>query len=222
LSPEDLRAHLAGRTGLKETRLRLGDREYVLARPAAPYSLIDEAEFARNERLPYWADLWPSAVALARKLEELGLYLSGRRTIELGCGIGLPSVVALAHGARVLATDHYAAALDFTRHNARRNTGYDLRTALLDWHASERHPGRFDLVLAADVLYERRNVEPLAYLIPELLEPGGEVLLADPRRSAAPEFVAALEERGFKHASERQEVFLEGPPVVVELHRFFR
>jgi predicted nicotinamide N-methyase len=222
LTLENLRAHLAGRTGIKETRLRPGAREYVLARPAAPYSLIDETEFARDERLPYWADLWPSAVALARKLEVLGPRLSGRRTIELGCGIGLPSVAALVHGARTLATDHYAAALDFARHNARRNTGYDLRTALLDWHAPERHPGRFDLVLAADVLYERRSVEPLALLVPELLEPGGEVLLADPRRSAAPDFVAALEARGFEHASETEEVSLEGPPVLVEVHRFVR
>ncbi|TCJ18341.1 methyltransferase domain-containing protein [Rubrobacter taiwanensis] len=219
--PERLRAHLSGRTDLKETTLRIGDREYRLMHPAAPYALIDEEEFARDERLPYWAELWPSAVALARQLEELGPCLSGRRVIELGCGVGLPAIVALAHGARVLATDHYASALDFARHNAERNTGYALQTALLDWRAPEP-VGKFGLVMAADVLYERRNVGPLLALISELLESGGEVLIADPQRASAPLFAQEMRRQGFRHSSGMAEVELDGPVVRVELHRFVR
>jgi predicted nicotinamide N-methyase len=189
-------------------------------RPAAADALIDEEEFARDERLPYWAELWPSAVALARLVSKEDL--AGRRAIELGCGVGLPSLTALARGARVTATDHYRAALDFARYNARANLGdLEPETRFLDWHTPYAEGlGPFDLVLAADVLYERRNISALAALIPALLTPGGEVLLADPRRKDAPAFLEEMQERGFHSSAE--EYVLPSPRVVVLVHRLWR
>lgn len=196
----------------------MGAKTYRIVRPVAADALIDEEDFERDERLPYWAELWPSAISLARYLSREDV--SGRRTIELGCGLGLPSVVALARGARVLATDHYAAALDFAAHNARLNTGRTLETALLDWRAPETESlGIFDLVFAADVLYEARNAPVLAALVPRLLAPGGEVILADPRRQAAPAFMERMEDLGFRISTEEDAVCQEGPEVKVLLHR---
>ena len=146
--------------------------------------------------------------------------LSGRRAIELGCGVGLPTVAALARGAEVLATDHYEAALDFTVHNARANLDLTPRTALLDWHAPEAERlGTFDLVLAADVLYEQRSVPALADLVPTLLAPGGEALFADPRRKDAPLFLELLQERGFENATANMLVEQGGREVKVLVHR---
>lgn len=179
---------------------------------------MDEKEFERDERLPYWAELWPSADALSRYLARVDL--TGRRAIELGCGVGLPAVVALAGGAEVLATDHYEAALDFAAYNARLNTGRDLATALLDWHTpKKRPPGRFDLVVAADVLYEARNAPALADLVPRLLARGGEALIADPRRNAAPRFLARMEGRGFEYTTVETTVEGSAGPVRVMIHR---
>lgn len=178
----------------------MGEKTYRIVRPAVADALIDEAEFDRDERLPYWADLWPSARALARRLAELPL--SGRRVAELGCGVGLPAVVALDRGAEVLAADHYDVALEFAAYNARLNTGREPRKMVLDWHdPPAESPGSFDLVVAADVLYERRNVPSLVSLIPDLLAPEGEVLLADPRRKDTPAFLEAMEKRGFRHSA---------------------
>jgi predicted nicotinamide N-methyase len=188
-------------------------------------ALIDEEEFARDERLPYWADLWPSAVALARSLAEYTSeeHLAGRRVIELGCGVGLPTVIALARGASVVATDHYQAALDFARYNALVNLGREPRTRLLDWHAASTEGiGSFDLILAADVLYERRNVPALAALMPALLAPGGEVLLADPRRRNTPTFLERMRERGFRSSTEERPVLSEDRMVTVLMHRLRR
>ena len=193
--------------------------------PLAADALIDEEEFARDERLPYWADLWPSAVALARALAEYTSEerLEGGRVIELGCGVGLPSVVALARGASVTATDHYQAALDFARYNALVNLGREPRTRLLDWHTSSTEGiGSLDLILAADVLYERRNVPALAALMPALLAPGGEVLLADPRRKNTRTFLERMRERGFYSSTEERLVLLEGRTVTVLVHRLQR
>jgi predicted nicotinamide N-methyase len=150
-------------------------RGFRLLRPREAESLISEQEFARDEFLPYWAELWPSALALADVVA--GRDVAGLDVLELGCGLGLPSLVAGRDGARVLATDWADEALALLRANASRN-GVALETRRLDW----REPGElgtFDLVLAADVLYERRYVDVLAELLPRL---GREVLLADPGR----------------------------------------
>jgi predicted nicotinamide N-methyase len=171
--------------------------------------LIDEEEFDKDERLPYWAEIWPSARALARRLSREDL--KGRRAIELGCGVGLATVAALDGGARVLATDYYEAALDFARHNARQNTGREPETALLDWKAPHLDgPGAFDLVFAADVLYEEGSARALAGLVPSLLAPGGEALVADPGRQYEPLFRELVLERGFGFETEETEVDVEG------------
>ena len=195
-----------------------------MTHPASAEALIDEEEFARDERIPYWAELWPSAVALARRL-PYEAFLPGRRVVELGCGVGLPSLVALFCGAsRVVATDYYRAALDFASFNAAANLGgRELETRLLDWH---RRPetgsmaGAFDLVLAADVLYEKRNVPALSALIPALLAPGGEVLLADPRRKEALSFLEEMQKKGFQAYTEERPATPEGPEVLI--HRLRR
>jgi predicted nicotinamide N-methyase len=183
--------------------------------------LIDEADFDRDERLPYWADLWPSALALARHLSKRDL--AGTRAIELGCGVGLPTLVALAGGATVLATDHYEAALDFTAYNARTNLGLEPYTILLDWRAPDVEGlGAFDLVLAADVLYERKNAAALADLVPKLLAPAGEAIFADPRRDEAPLFLGAMHDLGFRDEIEETSVEQGARRVKVLLHRMRR
>ena len=158
---------------------------------------------------------------MARHLSKRDL--DGARAIELGCGVGLPTVVALTRGATVLASDHYEAALDFTAYNARTNLAPEPGTALLDWRTPDICGlGPFDLVLAADVLYERKNAAALADLVPELLAPGGEALFADPRRDEAPVFLEAMEALGFGDAPEETTIEQRARGVKVLLHRLRR
>ena len=120
--------------------------------------------------------------------------LRGRRVVELGCGVGLPSVVAALGGADVLATDWYAEALRFVARNADA-AGAEVATLPVDWTAPPsgllaRPPA--DLVVGADVLYEERNGPALAALVPRILAPDGELVVADPRRPHAALLVDAL------------------------------
>jgi predicted nicotinamide N-methyase len=142
-------------------RLVAGGVELELLRPRSPDELLDEEAFAHDEFLPYWAELWPASRALAEALPEV----SGLRVVELGCGLGLPSLVAAARGGEVTATDWAPEAVSLLRENAARN-GLALHARVHDW----RQPctERFDLALAADVLYERRNVDPLLERLREL------------------------------------------------------
>jgi predicted nicotinamide N-methyase len=156
-----------------------------ILRPPSAEELIDEAAFDEEEFLPYWAELWPSGLALARHVA--GLELAGSRVLELGCGLGLPSLTAALRGAHVLATDWADDAIELVRRNAERN-GISLRVARVRW--SEPEPllraASWDLVLGADLLYEERNADQLAALLPLL---GGETLLAEPGRPYAKEFL---------------------------------
>jgi predicted nicotinamide N-methyase len=160
-------------------------------RPRDAEALLDERAFEHEEYLPYWAELWPSGVALARRVAARAL--KGARVLELGCGLGLPSLAAALAGGRVLATDWSPQAIELLRENAERN-GAELELEIADWARPEALLERapWDLVLGADLLYERRNVAPLLELVPRLLAKG-ELWLADPGRAPAEEFLAGFE-----------------------------
>jgi predicted nicotinamide N-methyase len=170
---------------LVEEEVEAGALRLSILRPPSADELIDDAAFDEEEFLPYWAELWPSGLSLARHVA--GLDLEGSRVLELGCGLGLPSLAAALRGAHVLATDWAEDAIELLRRNAERN-GASLRTARVRW--SEPEPllraAPWDLVLGADLLYEARNADQLAELLPQL---GGDVLLAEPGRPYAKEFL---------------------------------
>ena len=142
-------------------RLVVAGVELDLLRPESPEELIDEEAFADDEFLPYWAELWPAATALAEALPDV----AGLRVVELGCGLGVTSLVAAAKGAHLTSTDWAPDAIELLRRNAERNA-LELRAEVRDWR--EPWAERFDLALAADVFYERRNVEPLLERLPQL------------------------------------------------------
>jgi predicted nicotinamide N-methyase len=171
----------------------LGGVDVRIERPRDAEALLDEHAFEQEEYLPYWAELWPSALALARAVTPRAL--RGARTVELGCGLALPSVAAALAGARVLATDWAPDALRFARRNAERN-GVAIEVLRCAWAAPAPLVARapWQLVLASDVLYEARNAEQLLALLPRLVDPRGEVWLADPGRPPAAGFLAALQE----------------------------
>jgi predicted nicotinamide N-methyase len=173
-----------------------GDFRVEVILPRAADELIDVSEFNADERLPYWAELWPSARALTRHLLEMAEVRGP--ALELGSGIALPSLALRWRGVEVVATDYYPEALQFARANAERNGIEAPRTLLLDWRTPPPELEPAPLVIAADVLYERRNAEALLALLPRVVAPGGRVLLADPGRVYAGEFMAGAEVDGWR------------------------
>jgi predicted nicotinamide N-methyase len=192
-------------TGMKSLRMSLGDvsvvpgfpgvddlveevvpirgRDFSIMRPRDADALLSDEAFDHEEFLPYWAELWASGRALADEVAARSL--RGARVIEIGCGLALPSVAAAAAGGRVVASDWSPEALSVVALNAGRND-VAVETVELDWFAPS-DVGFFDLVLAADVLYEDRNGAALLDLLPSL---GREVWLADPGRVPAGRFFA--------------------------------
>ena len=205
---EDTRATLARRFVLAERDVQVGDRSLTLILPHDVEALLDEEAFAVDERLPYWADLWPSAIVLARVVaKETG---DGCALLELGCGLGLVSMAAQLAGYSTLATDYYADALRFTTVNARRNLGRAPAVRLVNWRVLPENLGRFARVVAADVLYERDYGQLVARVLSRTLEPEGMATVADPGRTAATAFVSHCEALGLSVHARRKIRFEEG------------
>jgi predicted nicotinamide N-methyase len=166
-----------------------GELRLLQPREAAELPDVDGVEWAPVA--PYWSILWRSGVALARELD--GVALRGLRVVELGCGLAVPSIAAARAGAAVLATDACADALTLVARNAHAND-VRIETATVDWAEPDELVRRapFDLVLAADVLYERASVALLLSLLPRIAP---EAWLADPGRPAAGAFVEQVVRR---------------------------
>lgn len=179
---------------LVEEVIPLRGRDLRVLRPRDSEALLDDHAFEHEEFLPYWAELWPSGVALARAVGVQAW--RGRHVVELGCGLGLPAIAAALAGGRVLATDWSHAAVDRAADNAQRNDAA-IDTLVCSWSAPDPIVARgpWDVVLASDVLYERRDVEPLLSALPRLLAAHGEAWIADPGRPPATEFLERAAER---------------------------
>jgi predicted nicotinamide N-methyase len=177
--------------GLVSQSVDLPGGELRILQPEEAAELPDAGAVEWAPVAPYWAVLWRSGVALARELE--GEDVGGLRVVELGCGLAVPSLAAARAGASVLATDACPEALALAERNAAAN-GVRIETAAVDWGGRGEAPerGPFDLVLAADVLYERASVAPLLSLLPRLAP---EAWLADPGRPAAGAFLEQASRR---------------------------
>ena len=179
-------------------------------------ALLDEQAFMADERIPYWANVWESAVVLAEEIATLDG--AGRRFLELGCGLGLPTVVAARRGFAATASDYEEAALEGVRYNADRNAAEGLAVRLVDWRRPPEDLGRFDLVTAADVLYEKHHAVALTGMLAATLAADGLALVADPGRARAAEFEPAASAAGLaveKQPARRPLEATDGPAIDV-------
>jgi len=187
----------------REDTLDFGKRQLTIRRPTNTQDLLDHPDihnaFAADEYLPYWPELWPASRMLAE-------YLSGAddlptvtpdepKAIELGCGLGLPGLMAMVRGFRVTFTDYDALALEYALANATLNGLSGADALFLDWRKPPEGL-RFPLVLGSDLLYEPGKVGPLGRIVETLLAPGGIALISDPDRGPAKRFASELYQCG--------------------------
>ncbi|MEJ2635381.1 MAG: methyltransferase domain-containing protein [Calditrichia bacterium] len=188
---------------IEENTYDLGERKYRIISVKNLDDLLNEIikldpnhVEVKDERLPYWAEIWPSSLALSRFILDSGMLGRGTSVLELGCGLGLVGMAALDAGADVLFTDYQPDALRFSELNCLLNLGKSSATALMDWRQPDLK-SRFEVILASDVAYEKRFFWPLIDTFNQLLRPGGHVYLSEPNRKVANKFLDMLREEGF-------------------------
>jgi predicted nicotinamide N-methyase len=176
---------------------------FNLILPAEPDEFLNQLDATKNAPWPdlYWAQLWPAAVTTAHFVAQMS-WPAPTAVLEVGCGIGLVGLAALAAGHCVTFSDYVPLALDLAIENAVRN-GFDScsgatapQRLLLDWHfpSAQQYP----VIAASDVLYYRDCHQALLDTVTKMLAPGGECWIGDPGRSAAEEFVALARCAGWR------------------------
>lgn len=202
----------------------IGGRSFRILTVRDPNVLLDAvtpATFAIDERLPYWAELWTSALVLAERCLT-SPDLVGKRVLDLGCGLGLTGICAAAAGARVLLSDYEADAMAFAEWNAHENLTPEqfarcsFRTG--DWRAPEEF-GSCDVVLGADIVYERRNFIPLLACLRATVSTGGEAWLAEPDRTLGQDFFALAAKDGWRVDLDARTVERRGRTSTVRIAR---
>ncbi len=180
--------------------LHIGPWQLKLKRVGNLEELIDcisDEEFARDERLPYWAELWPSALGLSRFLIGHAELIRDQSVLELGVGLGLTSLVLQKLAPKnLLLTDYEQKALDLTRENFALNRMALPKLQLLDWRSPNLH-NSFTRIVASDILYEERFFIPLVNLVQRFLTPGGKLIIAEPNRTVARGFFSRLQSQGY-------------------------
>jgi predicted nicotinamide N-methyase len=183
--------------------VRVGPVELPFTRIADPNRVLDlivEEEDRRDKlaghrrpdkelHLPYWAELWDSSLAIVEFLAQMLPRFDVPRlsVLDLGCGMGLTGTMAASMGARVMFADLENDALLFARLNA---IAYAprVRTRQLDWQTA-RLTERFDLIIGADILYDKTQWQYLEPFWRGHLKPGGTVLLGEPGRQTGDLFL---------------------------------
>jgi predicted nicotinamide N-methyase len=183
--------------------IHVADRSFMIQRVKdidALLNAISDEQFKNDERLPYWADIWPSAIALSEYVIENKSEFKNKNIIELGCGLGLVGITGTAMGGNVLFTDNDPQALGFTQINFKRNFKRPASVQLLDW----RNPAKsqlFDIIIAADIIYEERWLEPVLDILDHNLSSKGVAYIAAPDRTVSRGIYEMIESRNWKRES---------------------
>ncbi len=203
---------------LQQIKCVFGSYEYVLYKITNLDDVLEETvkKSKSNDYSPYWAELWPSSLALAQYLSRID-FLREKKCIELGCGLGLTGIVAHGQGAEVLLSDREPDALLMAELNWLANFRNIPKTILLDWRKVAIKQ-QFDCILAADVAYESELFAPLVQTFKTLLKPAGRIFLSEPNRPIAQSFFAMLVENGFVFKRVTENVKLAGKNAEITIY----
>ena len=198
-----LKTHLS-RIGLHEYEIRCLESLDGTIDDLFDYLKRDWRESLLEDLCPYFGVVWPAALGLALRLADESLALRGKRCLEIGCGLALPSIVVRKLGGEILATDMHPAVPEFLERNLKLNGVARLQYEILNWVVEDigERLGRFDLVVGSDILYERRHLAEVPAAILKCLAPGGRVIISDPGRPYLQDFVQAMERAGFQAGTE--------------------
>ncbi len=144
---------------------------------------------------PYFGILWPAAEALAQFLHAYPELIKNKKVLELGCGLGYPSMVATYQGAEVLATDFHPDVEFYFQRNCR-HSALSCSYKRLNWREGSGDIGQFDVVMGSDILYESKHAREVALGLLKFLKPGGTILLSDPGRNYLQKFIDAINQEG--------------------------
>lgn len=149
------------------------------------------AENDGNADVPFWARVWPSALGMCQFLEANTAFILGKRVVELGAGLGLPSLLSAHFAKEVLCTDCSTEAMELVCQSVALNKLRNVKCACFNWHSQEALPA-FDVLLLSDINYNPADFEVLIQRLETYLQLGVQIMISTPQRIMAKPFVEKL------------------------------
>lgn len=177
----------------------------------------DQDQSLAEEHCPYFGVMWEAGIGLSQFLTRD--MCEGKKILEIGCGLALPSFIATRFGGNVIATDFHADVPLFLDVNKKRNdTNFDYQ--VMNWRSeierTKNTLGLFDLVLGSDILYESQHPMQVAEALIAFLRPGGKIILSDPGRAYVQKFISSMKELGYPEVFTTQKVEAKFTPKNVD------
>ncbi len=211
-------------------RLPWSGARYTIIQPTDTDVLLDRVANDPEQNLPYWSEIWPSGIALADAITRQPRALREKRVLEIGSGLGVTAIAAMRAGADLTVADYSLDSLSLCCLNVLQNAGREPVPRRLNWRDPDRElftlaGAGFPVVLAADLLYEERDIDPLLKLVDHLVAADGLLWLAEPGRPVAARFLAAAKASGWQIVSRSHPGPWPDPKddwIVVGLHKLRR
>lgn len=179
---------------------------------------VTDDEFNKDERIPYWAELWPSAIGLSKFIIKNPELFYKKDILELGCGLGLTSLIIMQQKPNTfLCTDYENDALKLTRKNFLKNKINQPDFKYLDWRKPQLDE-EFELIVASDVLYEKRFFQSMLNLFLNYLKRDGHIIIAEPNRKIAVPFFKQLKNHGYQYTIHFEEVSQLNQTIVISIY----
>lgn len=169
------------------------------------YQIDKEDVRITDEQIPYWVELWPSAIGMANFMHQNFHLIQGKDVLEIGCGLALPSIAIAQFARSVTISDYQKDAVSLAEKNAQLNAINNAAFEVLDWRNTEGHK-KYDVILASDIAYENRTFASLPSSLLSLLNPEGVIILSEPGRSLAKSFMEEELQRTFHLAKTKIDV----------------
>jgi len=191
---------------VKTSTVQVGDHAYQIRslsdkqQYADPQGLAEQAGIS-SASWSLFGQLWPAGQVLANAMSVIPI--AGRRILEIGCRLGLSSLVLQRRAADITASDHHPLAASFLKHNADINFLKRPTYVDLSWKKPHATLGQFDLIIGSDILYERDHAQMLSELILRHAKPAAEIITTDPGRGVSAAFSRAMLAQGFRIAETR-------------------
>lgn len=184
--------------GWKTDQITIRQHTFRLTLPAKPDAFLDDpdvlAAHQRNGYMPYWTYLWPAAISTAKAVMSID-WPKQTDALELGAGIGLVGLAALARGLNVTFSDHDTTAVALAIHNAQQNGFTNCTGLVMDWIKPAEH--RFPVILACDILYEKKDHASVLNAIDTMLTKNGTCYIGDPGRAHTEDFMQRIKNSTF-------------------------
>ena len=190
----------------RELVVCLGGRDYLIRALSDLQQFADPQHLAERAGISsaLWSlfgQVWPSGRVMAEAMVVQDI--DGKRILELGCGLGLSSLVLQQRHADITASDHHPLAESFLRHNAAQNAMLAIIYRDLRWEVPDLTLGLFDLIIGSDVLYETGHADQLAATVLRHAAADAEILITDPGRGNSSSFTRAMALQGYAVTEQR-------------------